>query len=27
MTEAGRINDFFQVNVSAQIDYDSYRTA
>jgi hypothetical protein len=27
MTEAGRINDFFQVNVSAQIDYDSYRSA
>lgn len=27
MTEAGRVNDFFQVNVSAQIDYDSYRTA
>ena len=27
MTEAGRVNDFFQVNVSAQIDYDSYRSA
>jgi hypothetical protein len=27
MTEAGRINDFFQVNVSAQIDYDSFRSA
>ena len=27
MTEAGRVNDFFQVNVSAQVDYDSYRTA
>lgn len=27
MTEAGRINDWFQVNINAQVDYDSYRTA
>lgn len=26
MTEAGRVNQWFQVNVNAQIEYDSYRT-
>jgi hypothetical protein len=26
VTEAGRINQWFQVNVNAQIDYDSFRT-
>lgn len=26
MTEAGRVNQFFQVNVNAQIEYDSFRT-
>ena len=26
MTEAGRVNQWFQVNVNAQIEYDSFRT-
>ena len=26
MAEAGRVNQWFQVNVNAQIEYDSYRT-
>ncbi len=26
LTEAGRVNQWFQINVNAQIEYDSYRT-
>ena len=26
LTEAGRVNEWFQVNVNAQVDYDSFRS-